>query len=41
MPWNTFSAGFPLRGKINRKEWGLKWNIMLAGGGLAPGNEIT
>jgi polyisoprenoid-binding protein YceI len=40
-PWNTYSAGFNLRGKINRKEWGLKWNMVLADGGLAIGNEIT
>ena len=40
-PWQTYSAGFTLRGKINRKEWGLKWNMVLADGGLAIGNEIT
>ncbi len=40
-PWNTYSAGFTLHGKINRKEWGLKWNMVLADGGLAVGNEIT
>ena len=40
-PWNTYSAGFSLRGKVNRKEWGMKWNMVLAGGGLAASDEIT
>ena len=40
-PWNTYSAGFSLRGKVNRKDWGLNWNMVLAGGGLVAGDEIT
>ena len=40
-PWNTYSAGFSLQGKVNRKEWGLNWNMVLAGGGLVAGDEIT
>lgn len=40
-PWNTYSAGFNLRGKVNRKDWGLNWNMVLAGGGLVAGDEIT
>ena len=40
-PWNTFSAGFNLNGKVNRKDWGLNWNMVLAGGGLVAGDEIT
>jgi len=40
-PWNTYSAGFSLRGKVNRKNWGLNWNMILAGGGLVAGDEIT
>jgi polyisoprenoid-binding protein YceI len=40
-PWNTYSAGFSLRGKVNRKDWGLNWNMVLAGGGLLAGDEIT
>ena len=40
-PWNTYSAGFSLRGKVNRKDWGLNWNMLLAGGGLAASDEIT
>ena len=40
-PWNTYSAGFSLRGRVNRKDWGLNWNMVLAGGGLVAGDEIT
>jgi polyisoprenoid-binding protein YceI len=40
-PWNTYSAGFSLRGKVNRKDWGMSWNMVLAGGGLVAGDEIT
>ncbi len=40
-PWNTNSAGFSLRGKVNRKDWGLNWNLALAGGGLVASDEIT
>jgi len=40
-PWNTYSAGFSLRGKVNRKDWGLNWNVALAGGGLVASDEIT
>ena len=40
-PWNTYSAGLSLRGKVNRKDWGLNWNMVLAGGGLVASDEIT
>jgi len=39
-PWNTYSAGFNLQGKVNRKDWGLNWNAVLAGGGLVASDEI-
>ena len=40
-PWNTYSAGFSLRAKVNRKDWGLNWTMVLAGGGLVASDEIT
>lgn len=40
-PWNTYSVGFNLQGKVNRKDWGLNWNAVLAGGGLVASDEIT
>jgi polyisoprenoid-binding protein YceI len=33
-------AGFEVRGKINRKDFGLHWNILAEGGGLVVGEEI-
>ena len=40
-PWNTYSAGFSLRARVDRKDWGLNWNMVLAGGGLLASDEIT
>ncbi len=40
-PFNTYSAGFHLQGKVNRKDWGLDWNALLAGGGLVASDEIN
>jgi polyisoprenoid-binding protein YceI len=40
-PWNTYSAGFSLHSKVNRKDWDMKWNMVLAGGGLTASDEIT
>ena len=40
-PFNAYTAGFNLRGKVNRKDWGLNWNAVLAGGGLVASDEIT
>jgi polyisoprenoid-binding protein YceI len=40
-PWNTYSAGFSLRTNVNRKDWGMNWNMVLAGGGLLASDEIT
>ena len=34
-------AGFEARGRINRKDFGLGWNILAEGGGLALGDEIN
>jgi polyisoprenoid-binding protein YceI len=33
-------AGFEASGKINRKDFGLTWNILAEGGGLVLGDEI-
>ena len=40
-PWGTISAGFSARTKINRKDWGLTWNVALETGGVLVGDEIT
>jgi polyisoprenoid-binding protein YceI len=33
-------VGFHLRGTVNRKEWGLDWNMALEAGGWLVGDEI-
>ena len=40
-PFNTYSAGFKLSGKINRKDWELNWNMVLAGDGFIASDEIN
>ena len=39
-PWGAISAGFEARTKINRKDWGLNWNLALETGGVLVGDEI-
>lgn len=34
-------AGFEVKGKIRRSDFGLTWNILAEGGGLVVGEEIT
>lgn len=33
-------VGFELKGKINRKDWGLTWNKALEAGGVAVGEDV-
>jgi polyisoprenoid-binding protein YceI len=40
-PWGTTSAGFSSRTKINRKEWGLEWNVALETGGWLVGEMVN
>ena len=40
-PWGTTSAGFNASTKINRKDWGLNWNVGLETGGVLVGEEVT
>ncbi|NTU83389.1 MAG: YceI family protein [Chloroflexales bacterium] len=40
-PWGTTSAGFSASAKINRKDWGLNWNVALETGGVLVGEEVT
>lgn len=39
-PWGNTKAGFVLNGKINRKDWGLNWNVGLETGGVLVSEEI-
>ncbi|GET24928.1 polyisoprenoid-binding protein [Prolixibacter sp. NT017] len=39
-PWGNQRAGFSLKGKINRKDWGLNWNSLLETGGVLVSDEV-
>jgi len=39
-PWGNEKAGFKINGLINRKDWGLTWNMALEAGGILVGDEI-
>lgn len=39
-PWGQEVAGFTLEGKINRKEWGLNWNVALEAGGVLVAEQV-
>ena len=40
-PWGNERAVFTARGRINREDWGLTWNMLLETGGLLVSKEIT
>lgn len=39
-PWGGERVGFSATGKIDRRDFGLTWNMLLEGGGLTVGNDI-
>ena len=40
-PWGNIKAGFKASGKINRKEFGLKWGAVTEAGGAVVGDEVN
>jgi polyisoprenoid-binding protein YceI len=40
-PWGNTRAGFSVNGKINRKEFGLKWHMTTEAGGLVAGDDVN
>ncbi len=40
-PWGTENLGFEARTKINRKDWGLEWNVALETGGVLVSEEVA
>lgn len=40
-PWGAVSAGFEAHTKLNRKDWGLNWNVALETGGVLVGEEVS
>jgi polyisoprenoid-binding protein YceI len=39
-PWGQTKVGFELNGKINREEFGLKWNAVTEAGGIVLSNDV-
>jgi polyisoprenoid-binding protein YceI len=39
-PWGLTRAAANIRGKLNRKDWGLNWNQVLELGALLVGEEV-
>ena len=39
-PWNNTKAGFAASTEINRKDFGLEWNVALETGGVLVGDKV-
>ncbi|NNM47593.1 YceI family protein [Knoellia koreensis] len=39
-PWGGQRAGFEATADVNRKDWGLEWNVALEGGGVLVSDKI-
>ena len=39
-PWGNEKVGFSVEGKINRTDYGFKWNAPLEAGGVLVGDEV-
>jgi polyisoprenoid-binding protein YceI len=39
-PWGGTRAGFTATTEINRKDWGLEWNVALETGGVLVGDKV-
>jgi polyisoprenoid-binding protein YceI len=40
-PWGNTKRGATARTRLNRKDWGLTWNLALETGGLVVGDEVA
>jgi polyisoprenoid-binding protein YceI len=40
-PWGNTKRGATARTRINRKDWGLQWNVALETGGVLVGEEVA
>lgn len=39
-PWGQERAGFTVRGEIDRREWGLRWNQAIESGGVLVAHRV-
>jgi len=40
-PWGNTRIGFSGSLKVNRKDWGVNWNMALEAGGVAVSEDVT
>lgn len=40
-PWGNLKRGLAARARINRKDFGVSWNVALEAGGILVGDEIS
>jgi polyisoprenoid-binding protein YceI len=40
-PWGNIKRGATARAKINRRDWGLAWNVGLEAGGVLVGEDVA
>lgn len=40
-PWGNYRAGFIVEGKINRKDFGVSFDMVTEAGGIMVGDEVT
>jgi polyisoprenoid-binding protein YceI len=40
-PWGNTKAGFEVKGKIHRKDFGITWNAATEAGGLLVGEDVS
>jgi polyisoprenoid-binding protein YceI len=40
-PWGNTKAGFTAEAVVNRKDWGLEWNVALEAGGVLVSDKVT
>ena len=39
-PWGSTSIGFSAETEVNRKDWGLEWNVALETGGVLVSDKV-
>jgi polyisoprenoid-binding protein YceI len=40
-PWGNQRRGVSAHARMNRKDWGLKWNLAMEAGGVVVGDEVA
>jgi polyisoprenoid-binding protein YceI len=40
-PWGNERVGYTATATVNRKDFGLEWNVALEAGGVLVGDDVT